>query len=203
VLGYATFLPWGALHLLADSDIAGTLSGYYAYPFMIASFWPLLGVLLDRRDEERPNRALIAIAGFAAMIAGSFAAFDHHANPGKLELPADFVAPPSLVRQAATDRAVRQLVEGKGSLGSVLVDGSILALAPTGFIRDEAIWLNRSRMPDTVMYFAGGYEAKTARARADVAGLTLHYRIMGTSLRLATDRLIDPSSSLGILLTSE
>jgi hypothetical protein len=60
VAGYIAFLPWVALHFLADSDLAGSLSGYYAYPLMIASFWPLVGVLLGADRPPAVDPALAA-----------------------------------------------------------------------------------------------------------------------------------------------
>src|SRR5205085_2865809 len=113
VLGYAAFLPWAALHLVAESDIAGTLSGYYAYPFLIASFWPLVGVFAERRERAPTGAAVPAVLGFAAMVAASFTALGHQANPGHIELPAGFWSAPSLARQSATDEALRQIVRAK------------------------------------------------------------------------------------------
>jgi len=52
-----------------------------------------------------------------------------------------------------------------------------------------------------VIYFADGYEAAAARRIASAAGLDQHYLIPGTSIRLATDRSLSPSSSLAALLT--
>lgn len=199
VLGYAAFLPWGILHLLADSDIAGTLSSYYAYPFMIASFWPLIGVLAGepRREQSVTGFAVLA---YAAMIIGSFALLGRQANPGRIELPAAFLSPPSVARQAATERAIGQLARSKTELGPVMVDGSVLALAPDGFAMSETFWESSAGRPDTVIYFAAGYESDKARAVAQQAGLHVHYRVPGTSIRLATDRAVDAGSPLAQLL---
>src|SRR5438132_1278814 len=106
VLGYAAFLPWAVLHLLADSDIAGTLSAYYAYPFMIASFWRLIGALRDERASGRHAPAAVSVLAFAALIAASWTAVPYQANPGRIDLPAGFLSPPSLARQTLTDRAM-------------------------------------------------------------------------------------------------
>lgn len=94
LVGYVAFVPWGLLQLVARSDIAGTLSGYYGFPFMIASFWPLVGVLLfDRRGSSSASgRPVVPVAAFAAMIAASFVGIAHQYNPGALDLPAAFLA---------------------------------------------------------------------------------------------------------------
>src|SRR3954447_21221300 len=129
VLGYAAFLPWALLHLVAGSDLAGTLSGYYGFPFMIAAFWPLLGVVYAERAGDRDkNPAAVSVLAFAGMIAVSFTAIGYQHNPGGLTLPADFLRPPSLARQQATDHAIAALARSKPELGIVFVDGSVLAL---------------------------------------------------------------------------
>ncbi len=195
ILGYAAFLPWGVLHLLAESDIAGTLSAYYAYPFMIASFWPLIGALHGERVGESRTAVALTVLAFAAMIAGSWTAVAHQANPGRIALPAGFLSPPSILRQAATDRAITALVESKSELGTVFVDGSVRALAPDGYVLGETVWAGKDR-PNTVIYFVEGYEAETSRKIAEAARLDLHYQVPGTSIRLATDRPIAPASAL-------
>jgi hypothetical protein len=201
VVGYVAFLPWALLHLIAQNDIAGTLSGYYAYPFMIASFWPLVGVVLEWRLGERRKATAVSVLAFCAMTAGSFAALSCQANPGHLELPASFFSPPSLARQAMTERAVEQLSRSKAELGAVLIDGSVLALAPNDYAYNEIVSGARASHPDTVIYFVDGYEAAAARTIASAAGLDQHYLVPGTSIRMATDRSLSASSSLAPLLT--
>jgi hypothetical protein len=200
VLGYVAFLPWAALHLFAESDIAGTLSGYYAYPFLIASFWPLIAAMPQRRDDPRAGPAAAPMLGFAVIVAASFTALGHQANPGHMELPAGFWSLPSLARQAATDDALRQIVRAKAALGSVKVDGSVLALVPDGFLKDETVWEAGGRLPDTVIYFAGAYEAEAARALAAKAGLDSSYEAPGTGIRLVSRRTIAAASPLAAVL---
>ena len=200
LLGYLAFVPWALLHLVADSALASTLSSYYAFPFMIAAFWPLLGVLQARRADARAASPAISVLGFAAMIAVSFTALDHQHNPGGIALPSGFLSPPSLARQETTETAMAQLVGSKAELGTTLVDGSVLALAPAAYLAGETVRDAGDRRPDTVIYFVNGYEADRARAVADAADLDRHYQVPGTSIRLATDRSIDPGSPLGTLL---
>ena len=196
VAGYAAVVPWTALQLVAHSNIAGTLSGYYAYPFLVAAFWPLLGALLDAR--RRGVGAPAPLLPFAAMIVASFVGLSSQYNPGHLDLPQAFVAPPSAVLQAATDEAIREFVASKPAFGSVLVDGSIAGLAPNAFRWSETVQGRGPGRPDTVLYFAGGYESDKARGLATAAGLARRYRLAGTAIRLATDRA--PPASLAPLL---
>jgi hypothetical protein len=184
---------------LADAALAGTLSGYYAYPFLIAACWPLLGVLLAQPAPIKTSPTIPILAS-AAMIAVSFTALGYQHNPGRIALAEAFLSPPSLARQQATENAVAALARGKAELGIVLVDGSVLALAPAPYRPDETVQDAGPRLPETVIYFAEGYEADKARAIAEAAHLDRHYQIAGTSIRLATDRLIDPTSPLAALL---
>ncbi len=200
LVGYAAFLPWAILHLLAHSDIAGTLSGYYAYPFMIASFWPLVGVLIDRQRRAVEGSAAGPLAGFSLMIAASFAALSGQYNPARVDLRDAFLSPPSLARQVATDRAIAALVRSRPELGRVLVDGSILALAPNAYARDEVLGARQGARSDTVIYFVHGYQGDAARAAAAAAGLQGHYQIPGTSIRIATNRPLPRSPELAAIL---
>ena len=200
VLGYIAFLPWAVLHLIADSPLAGTLSGYYAFPFMIAAFWPLLGVVLARRSGSGEAPAAVPALAFAAMIAVSFTALGHQHNPGGIALPGAFLSAPSLARQQATEAAVSALAQSKAELGTVFVDGSVLALAPAAYRLDETVQEAGNRLPDTVIYFAAGYEADKAQAIGVAAHLDAHYRVPGTSIRVATDHPIEPASPLAALL---
>ena len=99
------------------------------------------------------------------------------------------------------DRALEQLSRSKAELGTVLVDGSVLALAPDSYTYGEIVLGARASYPNTVIYFANGYEAAAAKAITSAAGLDHHYLVPGTSIRPATDRSLSPSSSLAALLT--
>ena len=200
LVGYVAFLPYLLVHLTARSDIAATLSAYYAYPLMIAAFWPLLGVWLDRRRRGVQENAAVPVLVFAAMIAGAFAAVSRQANPGGLEFPASLVSPPSLARQGATERAIAELSRSKPMLGKIVVDDSVLALAPDAYERSETSLASTHEPPDTAIYFSEGYGSATVRAMAAAADLTRIYRVPGTSIRLATDRSIDSLSPLAALL---
>ena len=199
-LGYVAFLPWMFLHLIADSDVAGTLSAYYAYPFLVASFWPLVGVVLARRPAATREPVAVPVLAFAAMVAASFAAVPQQANPGHIDLLQVFYSPPSFARQAMTNRAIAELSRSKAVLAPVLVDGSVHALAPDSYARAETIWGGAGGHPDTVIYFVDGYEAEVARKLATAAGLDHHFQIPGTSIRLATDLAIPASAPIAAYL---
>lgn len=200
LVGYAAFVPWGLLQLVARSDIAGTLSGYYAFPFMIAAFWPLAGIVLDRRGRAVSAGAAEPIAWFCAMIAVSFIGVAQQYNPGRLDLVTAFLSPPSAARQAKTQRAVAAFVTAKPALGTVLADTSVVALLPDDFTPGETVQDRGPVPPDAVVYFAQGYDAPKLRALAAAPRLRWRYLVPGTSLRLAADRPI-AASPLAALLT--
>lgn len=199
VLGYAAFIPWAILHLFADSAIASTLSSYYAFPFMIASFWPLVAVVIEAPSPPGGAYAAISAFPFVAMIAASYAGVAYQANPGSIPLPSAFLSAPSIARQQATQQAAAAIARSRAALGTVLVDDSILALDPASFTLQETVWAPTTPQPDTVIYFAEGYKSDVTRSVATTEGLNFYYRLRGTSIRLATDRLIE-STSLGALL---
>lgn len=198
VAGYIAFLPWVALHFLADSDLAGSLSGYYAYPLMIASFWPLVGVLLGADRLARPPSIRLSLLAFGGMIALSWTALPYQYNPGHLDIPESMLTPPSLAEQRATDRAMQALIGAKATLSPLLADGSILALAPRDFARREAVEFAGPERPRTVIYFAGGYEAARVAAIVTTAGLDYFYAVAGTPVRIAS--ALPLPSSLGSTL---
>ncbi len=194
VAGYLAFIPWTLLQLVAHSDVAGTFSGYYAYPYMIAAFFPLVGVLLAQRQAGIGVEAATTAFAFAVMVAVSFVGMSLQYNPGRMNLATSLLSPPSLEQQALTDGALRQLTDTTQALGLVVADTSVATLAPDAFTpagalpHDELERMAPTLRPDTVLYFAGGIDADRARRFASAAGLALHYRIRGTQLRLLTGR---------------
>jgi hypothetical protein len=184
VLGYVASLPWLVLHLLAASPLAGGLASYYAFPFLIGLGWPPLAA--------RPGRA--TVPAFAALLALTFVPSAQLHDPGRLDLPADFLAAPSRAQRQATDAAVAALVAAHGELGRLLVDQSVAALAPFAFAKAEIPMFANDGPADTVIYMLRGYDGEALAARA--ATLPFHYAAPGTDLRVASDRKLDGIASL-------
>ena len=211
VLAFAAGIPWLLLHLLAKSPLAGVLVSYYAFPFLIALAWPLLAVMRQRQRTGNAGDPTSVIAGFAALLALSFIPGVGIHDPGQLPLPQAFWDPPSRARQAATDRAVAAISAARPMLGRLLVDNSIAALAPNGFTQREVPFLQGNETapseattsPDTVVFFAEGYDAQRLRAIADAAGLTKRYSMPGTQVHLAARQRLDDVPSLADLMTAE
>jgi len=96
-------------------------------------------------------------------------------------------------------------------LGRLLVDNSIAALAPNGFVQREVPFLQGNETapsetttsPDTVVFFAEGYDARRLRAIADAAGLTRRYCMPGTQVHLAARQRLEDIPSLADLVAAE
>jgi hypothetical protein len=96
-------------------------------------------------------------------------------------------------------------------LGRLLVDNSVAALAPNGFSQREVPFLRgngtapseATTSPDTVAFFAEGYDAQRLRAIADAAGLTKRYSMPGTQIHLATRQRLEDVPSLADLVAAE
>ena len=184
--GYAAFVPWFGLHLLAESDIAGTLSGYYGFPFMIAAFCPLIGgVLAPRAAGPAPDRRVPWL--FAVLILLSWIGLGRQYNPGEMDL-LDSLAPPSLQRQRATEAGIADLVACRPALGRLAVDNAILGLAPRAFLGPDRIVSDGGSAYDTVIYFEHGFDRALVRQQIGFNRLSRAYRIEGTSIRIASDR---------------
>jgi hypothetical protein len=211
VLAFAAAIPWSVLHLLAKSPLAGLMVSYYAFPFLIALAWPLLAVLRQWRRTGNAGDPASVVAGFAALLALSFIPGIGIHDPGQLPLPRAFWDPPSRAWQAATDRAVAAISAARPLLGRVLVDNSIAAIAPNGFLQGEVPFLlgndnvpsEMTASPDVVVFFTEGYDARRLRAIADAAGLTRRYAMPGTPIHLVARQRLEEIPSLAGLVAVE
>jgi hypothetical protein len=185
IAGYIACIPWFLLHLFAASPIAGTLSNYYAYPFMFALIWPLIGLLIQSRLTGRPvPPAARPILGFSLMLAASFTGLAVQHNPGRIDLPASFYLPPSSARQQATDAALH-IIANTPTFGRVLVDGSVAALDPNDYTPAQLVSSAQTKPPDMIVFFTHGYMAPQARAMAAQYRLSALYQIPNTELMIA------------------
>ena len=180
----------------------GLLPSYYAFPYMFASFWPLVGLFIARRDASESRWILEPICGFALLTAASFVPSPYQGNPAHIELPAGFLALPSEARQASTDQALTQLGQAT-MLGRVAVDESVLALTPEFYRAEEVLSVTAERDFDSVIYFAHGFQSLFARETAAVAGLDHLYKVPGTEIRVATKRPVTWLSGLPLSLTTD
>jgi hypothetical protein len=84
------------------------------------------------------------------------------------------------------DRALVRLA-GAQQLGTTLVDQSVLALVPELY-RAKYFLSGKSPVdPDSIIFFAGGFESAAARGMAAQAGLAREYEVTGTPLRVVTN----------------
>jgi hypothetical protein len=194
--GYLACLPWAALQLLAVSDLAGWMVGYYAFPFLIAMAWPWIAGLIRGRQGAALPPANQAAAALLVTVALSLLPFGRDYDPGRITLPEAFLHPPSAAQQALTERAMSAIVAAKPALGPLVVDNSTATLRPRGFVRAEiGGWDSGSAA--TVVYFADGYDAARLQGRDR---LPQHYAVPGTEIRIETDRPEATMQALGIPL---
>jgi len=197
--GYIAFLPWAVLNLLAKSELAGTLSSYYAFPFLVAMFWPLIGWRMKAPPSGTP--AWAPYLGFSAMILASFTALSFQHNPNQEPLWPGLVAPPSLAVQAKMDGAIEAIAADDGRLGRLRASDSVVALRPAAFRRDETFLDPEAGRQNTVVYFAGDRSYRAGLAVTAASRLRRAYVISGTPLRIATDVERSALPRLGPLLT--
>jgi hypothetical protein len=188
--GYISTLPWLAVHLIAASALAGTLSSYYAFPLLVASFWPLLGALETKHAGAFGHRGE-AVIGFAILTAASFTAIAAQHNPNQVSFVETFAPPPSAAEQRAVTEAVASLIAAQPALGIFLVNDGIAALAPDAFGQGQSFWFAQAPRTDTVAYFADDFQASEAQRRAREARLTRRYRMPGTPILIETNRALD------------
>ena len=198
LVGYIAFIPWTILHLLARSDLAGTLSSYYGFPYLIAAFWPLIGWRMTARTVAAP--AWQPLLGFSVMILASFAALSAQHDPGHVPLPGGFVDPPSFAQQARVEQAVAAIPHDRAMLGRMLAADSIASLRPEEFRGEETFWAGPPARRDTLFYFAGDRDAAAIAALAAASRLTRRYAVRGTPIRIVTDRPLEGLPALGPLL---
>lgn len=195
--GFLACVPWALLQFFAVSDLAGWMVGYYAFPFLIAMAWPWLGVLAWPDGAARPLSPSLALLAMTALslLPNQVLQLGRDYDPGRITLPEAFLRSPSRAQQRATDRAVAAIAAARPALGRLVVDNSVAALLPRAFARDEiAGW--QDGPPDTVAYFADGFDAENLRA----INLPAHYAVPGTELRIATDRPAETVRQLPIPL---
>jgi hypothetical protein len=186
ILGYVAFIPWALLHLMAVREMLGSLPSYYAFPYMFASLWPLIVIFIQQHHAGEHRATFEPVCGFALLIAASFAGSQYLHNPTHIAFPTGFVSLPSFARQAAMDQALARLA-GAQELGTTLVDQSILALIPEKYTAENILSGESHLNPDSIIFFANGFESTLARQAAALAGLAIEYQVSGTPIHIATN----------------
>jgi hypothetical protein len=185
IAGHVACVPWALLHLLAASEFAGWMVGYYAYPFLIAMAWPLLAGV-----GPQPAGTLRPAANLLGLIALSLLPLGHDYDPGRITLPEAFLHAPSAEQQRRlTDQAIAAIAAARPVLGRLVVDNSVASLAPLAFARSEIAGWSQAH-PNTVVFLEDGYDATRLRTGSD---LPMHAAVPDTAIRIMTDR---PESAL-------
>jgi hypothetical protein len=79
---------------------------------------------------------------------------------------------------------------GAPELGTTLVDQSVLALVPELYRAQDILSGESHADPDSIIFFAGGFESTLAREMAAQAGLEREYEVAGTPIRVVTNHLL-------------
>ncbi len=185
--GYISVIPWALLNLIAVSDWANTLSGYYCFPFMFAAFWPLIGLQFAPSREPGKKHWHPAVV-FSIILLSSLTDIRLQANPGHLDFPISFFRAPSLQWQHKTDTALADFVSQKASFGQIAVDSGVAALDPADYVPSQLLQSPTIATADTVIYFPASYQIGVIDAVIKQNDLKFSYQFPGTALRVASDR---------------
>jgi hypothetical protein len=182
IAGYVACIPWALLHLIAASEHAGWMVGYYAYPFLVAIAWPLLAGATPNGpapvETFKPAFQVLGLVGLTLL------PFGQDYDPGKISLPGAFLRAPSVDQQHRTDQAIDAIVAARQVLGRLAVDRSVAGLAPLSFARTEiAGW--EEAPANTVVFLEDGFDSQRLRM---LPGMPTRFAVPGTTVRIMTDR---------------
>ncbi len=199
VAGYLACVPWGLVNLLAQSELAAQWDSYYAFPFMAAAFWPLIGEALGTGTGTGSRRA--TVIGFTLMTLASFTSLGLQHNPSRIPLWSGLTRTVTVAEQQKTDAAVTAILADRSRLGRLVVSNGVAALHPHAFSLAETTPVAGGGAYETAIDFGDGFNASEVRAAAAASGLRRVFGVAGTPLRIATDR--DPRilPALGPMLT--
>jgi hypothetical protein len=189
-LGYVAFLPWLLLNLLATSPIASTLSNYYSFPFTFALFWPLVGDRLQTPENPQTITMKARLMVFSIALIASFAGLRWQHNPGHIDMPRSFLEAPTGQRQRATNSAIQNIQLYESAFGHLLIDGSIAALDENRYQLSDLVSTPQTSKPDSIAFFAHGYQLKLVKATATQSGLSNLYTFSNTDIEILTDRTL-------------
>lgn len=197
VAGYIACAPWGAVNVLAQSPLAGLLDSYYAFPFMVAAFWPLIGWSMI---EPRPVASREIVVGFLLMTLASFSSLSLQHNPSRVPLWSGFTTAVSAREQRGIDLAIAAIVTDQRKLGRLTVSAGVASFSPSSFRAAEVSAPYSADGLDTAIEMGDGFNFLETRKVAAASGLCRIWRIRGTPLWVATDRQLADLPTLGPLL---
>ncbi|MGF1498472.1 MAG: hypothetical protein ACFB8W_16860 [Elainellaceae cyanobacterium] len=193
LIGYLAYVPWFLLNASAVSGAAGRLFTYYAYPFIISLFWPLVGCLLQRRRLRRGDR-LFSITAFAVVAFSSLLGL-MLSRGGKLSRMVRGYHPLPAAIELSHIHQVRELLARQPNvLGQVWVTPPVAAIAPRTVTAAQVLPALEDKDPsqypavDTIIYYEQSAGDEDARRLAQAAGLVYGYQVRDTPLRVWSNR---------------
>jgi len=195
-VGTVAQIPWLALHLTAITWPAGTLQEYYAFPFVFGLVWPLIAVVWRHGTPVEGSRRRAAVAWQAALIlsavfgwfGGRFVLY-----PAAVKFPLG----DAVLNAAMIDGFATRLAAGQRELGGLRADYGTVGLLPRALTPDNALPPTGTvRGVDTVVWFDPGEQDSQAWGAWTANRLGNHYRVVGSSIMIASNRRLDQSPLL-------
>jgi len=202
LLGYAAFLPWAALNVLAIREAPGKLHLHYGYPFVLALAWPIVYEVLKTRwigageratlrgiegaaadrgsDGFWPRRRMAAVLATIAICAGTMGAAPH----------ALWVIGRMTPVGAETHQAIRVLMDfldqgWADELGMRTTEGAA-AVSPDTVGQQDTV--GRRPVPfggAGLIFFTTEFHAPQALRFAMASGFDGSFRLGGSSIQFA------------------
>jgi len=151
-------LPWFFLSIIAITSMAGTLSNYYAFPFIILSVWPIFAFFIFKKLNIKQNNILrntvvsvICITGTSVFLFPGNS-YNVDSKPWKNFI---FTKYNTIYN---TQNFIEYLEKNKIKFGNILFDEPLSALVVKDLTKKEYGYLNRfsnesKRNADTVIFF--------------------------------------------------
>lgn len=204
LVGFAAFIPWFLINLVAINPNTGVLYAYYAFPFLVATVWPLFGVVFRYGFPLPPLALKHALKLQVALLLLGLLMWN--STEHKLAFGPDFGArwgSYQLQKGAENRQEVRNFIakfqNGAGNLGNVIGDNGILSLIKGGEYQGrQLLRMDTALQADTILYMRPySQTAPEVWKQAKKQQLMAHYCMPDATICMFTRR---SAAELGILL---
>jgi hypothetical protein len=182
LIGYIAYLPWFIFNLLAVSDAAGSMQSYYAYPFIVAIFFPIIATLKFTTNQNQ-NFILVSIFLLLSIVGLPKALGFNFIN--NLYIKYDANAASNI------NNFKNFLINDKSSFGSLEIDHSVAALYPNIFTSKEVIFGDINQAKNTSIHYLGSYKYRFYINQLLKSDRKYIYKVMGTPLIVASKKEIN------------
>jgi len=198
LIGWAAYVPWFILNLLAVQVQKSEFSIYTGFVFITSIFWILLSIFFQKpaiTQKETLRRARTRLAAFLCISLLSTIGW-WRANPAACRMMIETMAWPKITKESiAHVHDLGNVIEtDKEVFGQLTVDFGMASLNLTNITEDELFSYQEGRISpatDTVIYFEEGYAAQTLVNSVFLHGCDFFYHLPGTKIRLCSSRSLD------------